>query len=151
MKTRKIKKIPCKNRIFLAPMEEVNDPAFRLMCKKAGAGLTYTGLTSALSPKKLILKDKPVLQLFANSIKGVSDFMKKYDSKVAFWDFNLGCPAKTAKRHGPRCHDGNKKENTAEKPGCYPQRRCSAYSARYNQGDDKAVHEKGRFVRYRRK
>ena len=26
--------------------------------------------------------------------------MKKHDSKVAFWDFNLGCPAATAKKHG---------------------------------------------------
>ncbi len=100
MKQRKIKKIPCKNKIFLAPLEEVNDPAFRLICKKSGAGLTYTGLTSALSPKKLILKDKPVLQIFGNSTKGIQDFMKKYDSKVAFWDFNLGCPASTAKKHG---------------------------------------------------
>jgi tRNA-dihydrouridine synthase B len=96
----KNKKIPCKNRVFLAPMEEVNDPAFRILCKKSGAGLTYTGLTSALSPKKIILKDKPVLQLFGNSTKGIKEFMKKYNSKVAFWDFNLGCPASTAKNHG---------------------------------------------------
>jgi tRNA-dihydrouridine synthase B len=100
MKNRKIKKIPCRNNVFLAPMEEVNDPAFRIMCKKAGAGLTCTGLTSALSPKEIILEDKPVLQIFANSIKGIQDFMKKYDSKIAFWDFNLGCPATTAKKHG---------------------------------------------------
>ena len=96
----KIKKIPCKSRIFLAPMEEINDPAFRIICKKAGAGLTWTPLTSALSPKKIILKDKPVLQLFGNSIKGIEEFMKKNNSKVAFWDFNLGCPASTAKKHG---------------------------------------------------
>ncbi len=96
----KIKKIPCKSRIFLAPMEEVNDPAFRIICKKAGAGLTWTPLTSALSPKKIILKDKPVLQLFGNSTKGIEEFMKKNNSKVAFWDFNLGCPATTAKKHG---------------------------------------------------
>ncbi len=96
----KIKKLPCKNRVFLAPMEEVNDPAFRLMCKKSGAGLTYTGLTSTLSPKKVILKDKPVLQIFGNSTKGIKEFMKEHNSKVAFWDFNLGCPASTAKKHG---------------------------------------------------
>jgi tRNA-dihydrouridine synthase B len=100
MKNRKIKKIPCKNKVFLAPMEEVNDPAFRILCKKAGAGLTYTGLTSALSPREIILQDKPVLQIFANSTKGIQEFMKKHDSKIAFWDFNLGCPATTAKKHG---------------------------------------------------
>lgn len=103
MKQKKIKKIiklPCKNKIFLAPMEEVNDSAFRMLCKEAGAGLTWTPLTSALSPKKIILDDKPVLQIFGNSIKGIKEFMRKYDSKVAFWDFNLGCPATNAKKHG---------------------------------------------------
>jgi len=53
-----------------------------------------------LSPKKVILKDKPVLQIFGNSTKGIQSFMKKYNSKVSFWDFNLGCPATTAKKHG---------------------------------------------------
>ncbi len=80
-------------------MEEVNDPAFRLLCKKAGAGLTYTPLTNPLSPKPLILKDKPVLQLFTNNIRGIPEFMKKYNKKVSGWDFNLGCPATTAKKH----------------------------------------------------
>jgi tRNA-dihydrouridine synthase len=59
-------KLPCKNKIFLAPMEEVNDPAFRMLCKKAGAGLTYTPLSSPLNPNELILPDKPVLQIFGN-------------------------------------------------------------------------------------
>ena len=96
---RKLKSLRCKNKIFLAPMEEVNDPAFRLLCKKAGAGLTYTPLTNPLSPKSLILKDKPILQLFTNNIRGIIPFMKKYNRKVSGWDFNLGCPATTAKKH----------------------------------------------------
>ena len=28
--------------VFLAPMEDVTDPAFRLMCKKFGADMVYT-------------------------------------------------------------------------------------------------------------
>jgi tRNA-dihydrouridine synthase len=96
---RKIKKLNVKNRIFLAPMEGVNDPAFRLLCKKAGAGLTYTQLTNPLSKKPIILKDKPILQLFTNQTKGIKEFMKKYDKKVKGWDFNLGCPATIAKKH----------------------------------------------------
>jgi tRNA-dihydrouridine synthase B len=87
-----------KNKIFLAPMEEVNDIAFRLICKRAGAGLTWTPLTSPLDPRPQNLEDKPVLQIFANSTKGITTFMKKYDSKVTGWDFNLGCPATTAKK-----------------------------------------------------
>lgn len=94
------RKIPCKNKIFLAPMEEINDIAFRLLCKKAGCGLTYTGMINPLTAKEIVLDDKPALQLFCTSTKGIKEFMKKYDSKVSLWDFNLGCPAKTAKKHG---------------------------------------------------
>jgi tRNA-dihydrouridine synthase len=96
---RKLKKLKVQNRIFLAPMEEVNDPAFRLLCKKAGAGLTYTSLTNPLSKKPIILKDKPIIQLFTNQTRGIKEFMEKYDKKVKGWDFNLGCPATTAKKH----------------------------------------------------
>ena len=93
-------KLPFKNKILLAPMEEVNDIAFRLLCKKAGAGLTYTGLTSPLTKQKLDLQDKPALQLFATNTKNIKKFIKKYNSKVSLWDFNLGCPAKNAKKRG---------------------------------------------------
>jgi tRNA-dihydrouridine synthase B len=81
-------------------MEEVNDIAFRLLCKKAGAGLTYTPLTNPQDPRKQILDDKPILQLFATETKGIKAFIKKHDKKVSGWDFNLGCPAKTAKQQG---------------------------------------------------
>lgn len=94
-----MRKFPFRNRVFLAPMEEVNDPAFRMLCKKAGAGMTYTGLKSPLNPGELILDDKPILQIFCTTTKGVSEFMKKYDKKVSGWDFNLGCPSKLAKKH----------------------------------------------------
>ncbi|MCX6750589.1 MAG: tRNA-dihydrouridine synthase family protein [Candidatus Pacearchaeota archaeon] len=95
-----LKNIKLKNRIFLAPMEEVNDIAFRLLCKKAGCGLTYTGMISPLSKKKINLQDKPGLQLFCTDTKGIKEFMEKHDKKVSLWDFNLGCSAKTAKKHG---------------------------------------------------
>lgn len=88
-----------KSRVFLAPMEEVNDPAFRILCKKAGASLTWTPLLSPLSKKEVILEDKPILQIFGNSLRGIKEFMKKHDKKVSGWDFNLGCPASTAKKH----------------------------------------------------
>jgi len=102
----KIKNLKLKNRFLLAPMLEPNDIAFRLLCKKAGCALTYTGMTSPLSKQKLILKDKPAIQIFGNSDRGVADFIKKYDSKVSLWDFNLGCPSKLSKRlsHGAFMH-----------------------------------------------
>jgi len=96
----KIGNLELKSRVFLAPMLEPNDIAFRLLCLKAGCGLTWTGMTSGLSRAKLNLDDRPVLQLFGNSVRGIASFMKKYDSEVSGWDFNLGCPSKLSKRLG---------------------------------------------------
>jgi len=89
-----------KNRIFLAPMEEINDPAFRIMCKKAGCGLTFTGMINPLSKKKIYLDDTPGLQIFTTNTSGIKEFIEKHDKEVSLWDFNLGCPAKNAKKHG---------------------------------------------------
>jgi tRNA-dihydrouridine synthase len=87
-------------------MLEPNDIAFRLLCKRAGAGLTYTGMVSPLSKQKLNLDDRPGLQLFGNSVRGFGSFIKKYDSVVSLWDFNLGCPSKLSRRlgHGAFLH-----------------------------------------------
>ena len=95
-----LEKLKLRNRIFLAPMEDINDIAFRLICKKAGCGLTFTGMISPLTKKKIPLTDRPALQLFCTSTKGIKEFMRKYDKSVALWDLNLGCPAKSAKKHG---------------------------------------------------
>jgi len=81
-------------------MEEVNDIAFRILCKNSGAGLTFTGMIHPQTQQKIDLDDSPILQLFTTNTKGIKEFMKKYDNKVSGWDFNLGCPAKTAKKHG---------------------------------------------------
>jgi len=93
-------KLPVRNKIFLSPMEGVNDIAFRLMCKEAGAGMTYTQLTAPMNPNKIHLDDKPVLQIFASKLLGIKEFMKKHDDKVAYWDLNLGCPSTMAKKQG---------------------------------------------------
>lgn len=98
--TKTIKNLKVESKVFLAPMEEINDIAFRILCKKAGCNLTYTGMINPLSKKKLYLNDKPALQLFCTSTKGINDFIKKYDSQVSLWDLNLGCPAKNARKHG---------------------------------------------------
>lgn len=96
----KIKNLILKNRIFLAPMERINDIAFRILCKKAGCGLTYTGMINPQTKQKFFLDDKPALQLFCTNTKGIKEFMKRYDKKISLWDFNLGCPAKNARKHG---------------------------------------------------
>ncbi|MBT4258171.1 tRNA-dihydrouridine synthase family protein [archaeon] len=96
----KIGSLKLKNRIFLAPMAEVNDIAFRKLCLDAGAGLVFTGMINPLSKQEIDLDDKPALQLFSTNEKGVKEFIKKYEDKVKLFDFNLGCPAKTAKKLG---------------------------------------------------
>lgn len=102
----KIGTLELKNRFLLAPMLKPNDIAFRLLCKKAGAALTYTGMVSPLSKQKLILDDKPAVQIFGNTPKGIAEFIEKYDKKVGLWDFNLGCPSKLSKKlsHGAFMH-----------------------------------------------
>jgi len=87
-----------KNRIFLAPMHQVNDIAFRLLCKKQGAGLTYTGLINPQTRAPLNLEDKPAIQFACNSTKEIPEFIKKYDKGVSLYDFNLGCPSPHAKQ-----------------------------------------------------
>ena len=103
----KIGNLKLKNRFLLAPMLEPNDIVFRLFCKKAGCALTYTGMISPLSKQKLILDDKPAIQLFGNSEKGIKSFIKKYNSNVSLWDFNLGCPSKLSRKleHGAFMHN----------------------------------------------
>ena len=102
----KIRNLELKNRLFLAPMLEPNDIALRLLCKRAGCGLTFTGMTHPLYPKDIVLDDKPALQLFSNSHLGIKKFIKGHDKEVSLWDFNLGCPSKNSKKmeHGAFMH-----------------------------------------------
>jgi tRNA-dihydrouridine synthase len=89
-----------KNRFFLAPMLEPNDIAFRLLCKKAGCGLTYTGMVNPQTRQKVFTEDKPALQLFCTTTKGLAEFIKKNEKKVSLFDFNLGCPSTLAQKVG---------------------------------------------------
>ncbi len=98
MKTIKHLRVKC--RFLLAPMLEPNDIAFRILCKKAGCSLTYTGMINPLSKQKLMLNDKPAIQIFTTSVKGIKEFIKKHNKKARLWDFNLGCPSDVAKKLG---------------------------------------------------
>ncbi len=95
-----IKNLELKNRYFLAPMAGINDIAFRILCKNAGCGLVFTGMINPLTKEKIDLYDKPAIQIFACSERGVKEFIKKHESEAQLFDLNLGCPAKPAKKQG---------------------------------------------------
>jgi len=96
MVTYKIGNLKLKNPYFLAPMAGINDIAFRILCKKAGAGLVYTGMLNPLMRKDAVLNDKPAVQLFSANERGIAEFIKKNEDNAVLFDFNLGCSAKTA-------------------------------------------------------
>ena len=57
------------SKAFLAPMAGVSDPALRLMCKKMGAGLVVTELTSV---NAIVAKQKQL----HTQMKSITDFIE---------------------------------------------------------------------------
>ena len=94
--------IKLKNNIFLAPMAGVTDLAFRIICDKFGAGLSYTEMVSA---KALSFSDKKTrrlmetenlptaVQIFGSESEIISQMIPKIESQGLFIDINMGCPA----------------------------------------------------------
>lgn len=97
-KIMKIGNLKIKNPYFLAPIHQVNDIAFRFLCKKAGAALIYTGLINPQTKEKLYFDDTPAIQFACNTNKGIKEFIRKYDKNISLYDFNLGCPSPHAKQ-----------------------------------------------------
>lgn len=99
--------------IFLAPMEDVSDPPFRLLCKRFGADLLYTEFISSGglaygakgSLKKLDIREeeRPVaIQIFGGNIEQVREATKIVDQVGPdIIDINFGCPVKKVV-----CRDG---------------------------------------------
>jgi len=93
-----------KSDVILAPMAGVTDVAFRLLCKKYGAGLTCTEMISAnalvrgnkatLKMIDVVLKEKPrVVQLFGQKVDILVEAAKLVSDKCEIIDLNFGCPA----------------------------------------------------------
>ncbi|HLD98371.1 MAG TPA: tRNA dihydrouridine synthase DusB [Candidatus Nanoarchaeia archaeon] len=93
-----------KNTAILSPMEGVTDVAFRELCKKYGAGITYTEFTSGTalvrgskkSENKIKTSDleKPVaVQLFGRDFNDVVSAAKLVEDKFDIIDINCGCPS----------------------------------------------------------
>lgn len=92
--------------VLLAPMEDVTDPAFRLMCKKFGADMVYTEFVSAdaliRSVSKTLLKlnisdeERPVaIQIYGKDTEAMVEAARIVEqAKPDILDLNFGCPVK---------------------------------------------------------
>lgn len=92
--------------IFLAPMEDVTDPAFRLMCKKFGADMVYTEFISSDALIRLVNKttqklsicdeERPVaIQIYGretDAMVGAAQIAEAACPDIL--DINFGCPVK---------------------------------------------------------
>ena len=92
--------------ILLAPMEDVTDPAFRLMCKKFGADMVYTEFVSSdaliravsKTAQKLSISDaeRPVaIQIYGKDTETMVEAAKIVEqAQPDILDINFGCPVK---------------------------------------------------------
>ena len=97
-----MKKFP----LYLAPMEDVTDPAFRLLCKRFGATRVYTEFVNAdalvrdvaSTTRKLNIYDeeRPVaIQIYGREPESMAEAARIVEqAKPDFIDINFGCPVK---------------------------------------------------------
>ncbi|MFT6716263.1 MAG: tRNA-dihydrouridine synthase B [Saprospiraceae bacterium] len=98
--------------LLLAPMEDVSDPPFRMLCKKLGADLMYTEFISseglirdaAKSVQKLDIyeSERPIgIQIFGGNMESMIRATEIVDaSNPDIIDINYGCPVKKVVNKG---------------------------------------------------
>lgn len=92
--------------LYLAPMEDVTDPAFRLLCKRFGADRVYTEFVNAdalvrdvaSTTRKLQISDdeRPVaIQIYGREPEAMADAARIVEqAHPDIIDINFGCPVK---------------------------------------------------------
>jgi nifR3 family TIM-barrel protein len=92
--------------VMLAPMEDVTDASFRLICKEMGADMTYTEFVSAdalirniaATTRKLEIKDgeRPTaIQIYGREVEPMVEAARIVEAaKPDIIDINFGCPVK---------------------------------------------------------
>jgi tRNA-dihydrouridine synthase B len=92
--------------MFLAPMEDVTDPAFRLLCKRFGVDMVYTEFVSSealirsvnRTQQKLTLyeKERPVaIQIYGSEPDAMAEAARiSEEANPNLIDINFGCPVK---------------------------------------------------------
>ncbi len=98
--------------LILAPMEDVTDPPFRIICKELGADWVYTeflsvdGLVRDASKSRLKMdiypEERPVsIQIFGAHMDAMVEGAKIVESaKPDFIDINFGCPVRKVASKG---------------------------------------------------
>ena len=98
--------------VFLAPMEDVTDEAFRLLCKRFGVDMVYTEFVSSdalirdinSTVRKLNIHDceRPVaIQIYGNEVAPMVEAAKRVEqARPDILDINFGCPVKKVARKG---------------------------------------------------
>lgn len=92
--------------VMLAPMEDVTDPSFRLICKEQGASMVYTEFVSsealvrniASTTRKLNIDDRerPVaIQIYGRDVEPMVEAARMVEAAGPdLIDINFGCPVK---------------------------------------------------------
>ena len=93
--------------VMLAPMEDVTDAAFRLLCKEFGADMVYTEFISCdalvrdipSTLQKLGIsseKERPVaMQIYGREVEAMAEAARRVEAAGAdVLDINFGCPVK---------------------------------------------------------
>ena len=95
-----------KNPVLLAPMEDVTDSAFRLMCKRFGADMVYTEFVSSdaliryvnktTEKLKIYEEERPVaIQIYGKETEAMVEAAKIVEeAKPDILDINFGCPVR---------------------------------------------------------
>lgn len=98
--------------LFLAPMEDVTDIGFRMLCKRFGAAMVYTEFVSAeaiirsirSTLNKMVLHDeeRPVgIQIYGRDTASMVEAAKIVEeAKPDVIDINFGCPVKNVAGKG---------------------------------------------------
>jgi len=95
-----------KQPLLLAPMEDVTDASFRVLCKEYGADLVYTEFVSAdalvrqvnktMRKLEIFAKERPVaIQIYGKDPEAMAEATKiAAEANPEIIDLNFGCPVK---------------------------------------------------------
>lgn len=98
--------------VMLAPMEDVTDPSFRLICREQGAAMVYTEFVSAealvrninSTTRKLTIDDRerPVaIQIYGREPEAMVQAARMVEqARPDILDINFGCPVKKVAAKG---------------------------------------------------